>query len=544
MTDISTSTSRGFGAIGPSFEVLMAGVDPAVMRGVWWERDNVLLGLDHAAARGRWEDYAGLVSGCSGWLGLERPDEVLALFERIPEAQPLGRALRAELAYHRALLLFPGGDPRCFAELQEALTLSADGVHPYLFAYATQTMVGIASLASPALAESLLDGAAIVARDSGDAIIEMNHTVAGLILRVVQGDGELARPYVEQVERLRGLVPNSPLVPLADTWASGDATDHGDLVSAARYLDRAEEWWAERDWRRAGRVTWVASHFDAVRAVLAALRGSRPPADPLVVSCDLARRQRLSFTAMLLGNAAGLAQLVSGDLTSAWKTFAEAQASAAAIGQLPVTAGNAAWCGRAALALGDLVDAHARLAVADEVSTTHGLRSPAAAAAEVLRSEIALVEQNPAAPSIAQSTLEYTAAHGFRLQQIDVLEVLAVLAGESRDHREVARLQGAIARARDDLGYGMRMPGIAERVDAAIGATIEALGQRRVQHRVRGRAATQPRGGHRVCVALQGRTQEAVHRLGEPHAHRTRCRRASAVGTHEPPDRRTPPHEP
>ena len=284
--------------------------------------------------------------------------------------------MRAELAYHRALLLFPGGDPRGLAELQEALTLSADGVHPYLFAFATQTMVWIASLASPALAESLLDGAAIVARDSGDALIEMNHAVAGLILRVVQGDGELARPYIEQMERLRGLVPNSALVPFADTWASGDATDHGDLVSAARYLDRAEEWWAERDWRRAGRVTWVASHFDAGRAVLAALRGSRPPADPLVVSCDLARRQRLSFTAILLGNAAGLAQLVSGDLTSAWKTFAEAQASAAAIGQLPLTAGNAAWCGRAALALGDLVDARARLAVADEVSTTHGLRSP------------------------------------------------------------------------------------------------------------------------------------------------------------------------
>ena len=39
----------------------------------------------------------------------------------------------------------------------------------------------------------------------------------------------------------------------------------------------------------------------------------------------------------------------------------------------------------------------------------------------------------------------------------------------------------------------------------------------RVQHRVRGRAATQPRGGHRVRVALQGRTQATVNRLGESH---------------------------
>ena len=201
----------------------------------------------------------------------------------------------------------------------------------------------------------------------------------------------------------------------------------------------------------------------------------KPPAEPLLISCDLARRQRHSIAVVLLGNAAGLAQLVSGDLTSASKTLAEAQASAAAIGNVLLTAGTAVSCGRAALALGDVEEAHARLAAADEISTTHGLRGPAVAAA-VLRSEIALVEQNPAASSIAQSALEYTAAHGFRLHQIDVLEVLAVLAGESRDHREVARLQGAIARARDDLGYGMRMPGIAERVDAAIGAAREALG--------------------------------------------------------------------
>ncbi len=58
-----------------------------------------------------------------------------------------------------------------------------------------------------------------------------------------------------------------------------------------------------------------------------------------------------------------------------------------------------------------------------------------------------------------------------------MLEALAPLAGESRDHREVARLHGeVIARARDDLGYGMRMPDIAQRVDAATHAAVEALG--------------------------------------------------------------------
>ena len=383
--------------------------------------------------------------------------------------------MRAELTYHHALLLFRTGDPRGFAELQEAWTLCADGVHPYLFVYATQTMLLLAALSSPGLAESLLDGAADVARDSGDALIEMYHTFAGLTLRAVQGDCELSRPHLEQLERLRRLVPNCFFVPMADTWGSVVATFRGDLVSAARHLDRAEEWFAERDGRRAERLTSGVGDIESGRAILAALRGSKPPVEPLLISCDLARRQRQSTAVLLLGNAAGLAQLVSGDPTSAWKTFAELQASAAATGAVLLTAGNAASCGRAALALGDVGEAHARLAVADELSTTHGLRGPAVASA-VLRSEIALVEQNPAASSIAQSALEYVASCGFRLHQIDVLEVLAVLAGESRDHREIARLQGAIARARDDLGYGMRLPDMAQRVAAATDAAVEALG--------------------------------------------------------------------
>ena len=203
-----------FGA--PSFAVVMAGVDPAVIRLASWERDNILLVLDHAAARGRWDDYVALANGYSQWLGVERPDQALALLERIPDAQHRSRALRSELIYKHALLLFLKGDPRGFAELQEALTLSADGAHPYLFAWATQTMLSIAAMVHPGLAESLLDGAATVARDFGDAHIEMHHTFAGLTLRAVQGDGDRSRPYLEQIERLRGVVPNSLYLALAD----------------------------------------------------------------------------------------------------------------------------------------------------------------------------------------------------------------------------------------------------------------------------------------------------------------------------------------
>ena len=52
----------------------------------------------------------------------------------------------------------------------------------------------------------------------------------------------------------------------------------------------------------------------------------------------------------------------------------------------------------------------------------------------------------PTASAVALAALEFTAAHTFRLLQVDVLEVLSVLPGESHDHREVARLQGAVTR--------------------------------------------------------------------------------------------------
>ena len=76
----------------------------------------------------------------------------------------------------------------------------------------------------------------------------------------------------------------------------------------------------------------------------------------------------------------------------------------------------------------------------------------------------------------ALTALEFTSAHTFRLEQVDVLEVLTVLASRQGDHREVARLQGSIARVRDDLDYRLRLPAIAPHVQAALDGAKEALG--------------------------------------------------------------------
>ena len=136
----------------------------------------------------------------------------------------------------------------------------------------------------------------------------------------------------------------------------------------------------------------------------------------------------------------------------------------------------AVWAGRAALALGDVEGARARLALANDVATANGL-TRFAGGAKAVGAEIALVDGDPEASAVALAALEFAAAHTFRLEQVDVLEVLSVLASESHDHREVARLHGAVTRARDDLDYGLRFPLIAERVAAAIDAAMEALGE-------------------------------------------------------------------
>ena len=62
-------------AIRPTFEAHERGLEPAVVRPLWWERDNVLVALDHAADEGRWTDYATLATRADDIVGEGHPDE-------------------------------------------------------------------------------------------------------------------------------------------------------------------------------------------------------------------------------------------------------------------------------------------------------------------------------------------------------------------------------------------------------------------------------------------------------------------------------------
>ena len=196
------------------------GLEPAVFRPLWWERDNILVALDHAADEGRWTDYATLATRAGDILGEGHPDEAVAVLDRIPR-DALDRALQAEVAYRLYPHLVYRGDPRCVVELDQALALGADGVHPYLVALATQDRVLLVALFDPVRAGPMLDEAA-VARDAfGDPTIEMAHAVAGLMLRgVSQGDITLANPYIDELERLRSVLPNSVFTLHADMWTA------------------------------------------------------------------------------------------------------------------------------------------------------------------------------------------------------------------------------------------------------------------------------------------------------------------------------------
>ena len=65
---------------------------------------------------------------------------------------------------------------------------------------------------------------------------------------------------------------------------------------------------------------------------------------------------------------------------------------------------------------------------------------------------------------------------GYRLLTVDVLEVVTALAGDAGNHQEVARLAGALHGIRNELDYRARTPGIRERVDIAIDAARDTLG--------------------------------------------------------------------
>ncbi len=466
-----------FVALRPSFEaMMMSGLDPARAWPLWWERDNVLIALDHAAAQTRWTDYALLAARADDVLFEGTPDGIIAVLDRIPTDDTIDRGLRAEIAFLLEAHLLEKGDPRCAAELDRALDLGADGVHPLVFGIMRQTQVGFYSGFDPVSAASLLDAVSAESGEFSHPLVELRHALVGLMLRgSLLGDVEAARQYLDDLERLRIMLPNEGQVMVADLWAAVAMQHIGDLKRMTAFIDRAEQWLSERrdPNRDYSTVSYWPSQVAAARDGIAGLRGFPSPG-ATVAAYQLARRQGLA--AGMLGLPAGILQLAAGDPAAALATLRDSlDQETAVLGSKIMIAVPSVWAARASLALGDLDDARSRVAVADEIARTHALTWPVGLAMTV-RAEIALVDNEPEALALALEALEFTSTHTFRLEQVELLEVLTVLASRQGDHREVARLQGSVARIRDDLDFRQRLPAIAPRVEAAIDAAVEALG--------------------------------------------------------------------
>ena len=153
------------------------------------------------------------------------------------------------------------GDPRCAVELEQVLALGADGVHPYLVALATQRGFAIVAVArSRARRYHARRGGGRERRVRRSHRSSANHASAGLMLRgATQGDMTLARPYIDELERLRSVLPNSGLALAADISTAVAAEHVGDLARASDCLDRAEQWLAERSNPGAPALGWWPS---------------------------------------------------------------------------------------------------------------------------------------------------------------------------------------------------------------------------------------------------------------------------------------------
>jgi hypothetical protein len=338
-----------------------------------WECDNVLAALDHAADEARWTDYALLATRAGDELFQGNPDGAVALLDRVPGDDTVDRGLQAEVAFCRVGHLVERGDVRCVAELDRALVLAADGTHPVIAGMARQTEVGLLAGLDPVSAVARLDALSAEGQEVTHPLVEMQHTWVGLMLRgSVQGDVAAARRYFDDIERLRLILPNYPVVFIVDMWAAVAMQHIGDLSRATAYINRAERWLSEhadpgRDHSTV--LSWPAQVV-GIRDGLAALRGTPSPE----VCVDAYKRAiRQGLNADMVALSAGTGQLAAGDAAAALASFGDSFAQATRFGSKILLAVPSTWAARASLALEDVDDARSRVAVADEIARTHEL---------------------------------------------------------------------------------------------------------------------------------------------------------------------------
>ena len=174
----------------------------------------------------------------------------------------------------------------------------------------------------------------------------------------------------------------------------------------------------------------------------------------------------------VLGHLAlGFAALAAGDGAAAHEAREAARQHMTVVGGA-VAALRRVWNAEAALADGDI--AAARRLADEAVSTTPGWYS---ALALTIRARVAIAAGEPdQAERDAHDALALAATIGAHLGVPDILECLAVLAGEACSHREAARLCGAAEAIRERMG-AVRFKVYDTGYAASAAALRDAMGQ-------------------------------------------------------------------
>ena len=367
-------------------------------------------------------------------------------------------AVRARTLADRATLGLWAGDADSPDQAQQALAIAREVDDPVLLVRALTARGYVAAYFNAEAARAYLAEAIDLNRDSGDRWRLSQILVAQAVTALAARDPIAARAAAEEGRDLADSIGDR-FDARRCRWYLGVAQVYqGDLAGGiAQFVAVADEAEAAHDeiWRVDSVVgrSFVLAHQGDIAA-------ARASADAAVEA-----------TAELGGLKAGaayhvmaIAALAAGDAATAARAATEARPHVSAPAQMTVL--QRVLSAEAALAGGDLVAA--RRCADDAVSTTTGAfwSDPL-----TTRARVAIAQGEPdQAERDAHDALARAAEDEAYLFIPDILECLAMVAGEAGSHREAARLFGAAGAIRQRMG-AVRF----KTYDASYEASVNAL---------------------------------------------------------------------
>ncbi len=403
------------------------------------------------------------------WLARGRIREGLAWFYGGPADDnaahaEVSAAVRARALADAATLGIRVGAADCLDQAEQALAIARELEDPALLARALAACGSIAGYSSNAeLARACFSEAIELARAVGDRW-RLSQILAWQAAANLPGDQRAVREAAEQGRDLADAFGDGFVSRVCRWCLAVQQLYQGDLAGAVRqFADLVAE--------------AKAAHDAVIEANSLALQGSALAWRGEVVAARALADAAIEAAAELGGSPAGLgysalaaAALAAGDVEAA-RDASEAAAPHMS-GFVAIAAMQRVYSSLAALAGGDLVAA--RQCAHEAVSTTN---SWYLSVALTTRARVAIAQTElDQAEHDARDALALAAQLDAQLLIPDVLECLAVLAGEADSHREATRLFGATQSMRQRIG-AVRFKIYDASFEASVAVLRDALGE-------------------------------------------------------------------